>query len=306
MPGPEDPRIHDLRPDVAERHGYIFEVDSRAEGLVDPVPIKAMGRFYHEAMAVDPVTGFVYLTEDRDDGLLYRFRPDVVANGAKPSALRAGDYARGGVLEALRVKARPQLLTRNQDGAPGMGLDESHAVDWVRIPDVDPAMDMEHLPDDETHVRTASSSTRAQGFALGCARFSRTEGITYANGGVYFCCTNGGAMKLGQVFRLDLRRQRLSLLVEPAEDTLLDGPDNLCVAPFGDLVICEDNLARRENFVVGVTAHGSVYRFARNAHPSRREFAGACFAPDGNTLFVNVQEPGMTFAIWGPWDRRRT
>jgi secreted PhoX family phosphatase len=75
MPGPPDPMVHDKRPDVSRRHGYIYEVDSRAEGLVDPVPIVAMGRFYHEAVAVDPSTGFVYLTEDRDDGLLYRYRP---------------------------------------------------------------------------------------------------------------------------------------------------------------------------------------------------------------------------------------
>jgi secreted PhoX family phosphatase len=72
LPGALDPHVHDLRPDVGERHGYVFEVDARAEGLVEPVPIKAMGRFYHEAVAVDPATGFVYLTEDRDDGLLYR------------------------------------------------------------------------------------------------------------------------------------------------------------------------------------------------------------------------------------------
>jgi secreted PhoX family phosphatase len=107
------------------------------------------------------------------------------------------------------------------------------------------------------------------------------------------------------VFRLDLRRQRLTLVVEPDDHAVLDGPDNLCAAPFGDLIICEDNLARRENFVVGVTPGGRCYRIARNAHPARRELAGACFSPDGRTLFVNVQQPGMTFAIWGPWDSRR-
>ena len=33
------------------------------------------------------------------------------------------------------------------------------------------------------------------------------------------------------------------------------------------------------------------------------EFAGACFSPDGRWLFVNVQRPGVTFAITGPWER---
>ena len=85
-----------------------------------------------------------------------------------------------------------------------------------------------------------------------------------------------------------------------------DNPDNIVVAPFGDLIVCEDNLAQRENFVVGVTPAGRCYRPARNAHPGKREFAGACFSPDGRTMVVNVQQPGMTFAVWGPWDRRLT
>ncbi|MGB5076328.1 MAG: alkaline phosphatase PhoX, partial [Sphingorhabdus sp.] len=61
---------------VGKDHGYIFEVPARHRGLVDPVPLKAMGRFNHEAACVDPRTGIVYLTEDRDDGLLYRFIPN--------------------------------------------------------------------------------------------------------------------------------------------------------------------------------------------------------------------------------------
>ena len=32
------------------------------------------------------------------------------------------------------------------------------------------------------------------------------------------------------------------------------------------------------------------------------EWAGATFSPDGDTLFVNIQTPGITFAITGPWD----
>ena len=119
-----------------------------------------------------------------------------------------------------------------------------------------------------------------------------------------FCCTNG-PKQLGQAFRIGLREQRLSLVVQPDDYARLDGPDNICDAPWGDLVVCEDNLSKRENFVVGVTSQGRCYRFARNAHPRKREFAGACFSPDGSTLFVNVQNPGLTFAIWGPWNSRR-
>ena len=62
--------------DVIDRvkHGYVFEVDPVHDG--DPRPIKAMGRFEHEAVAVNPKTGTVFLTEDASEpfGLVYRFR----------------------------------------------------------------------------------------------------------------------------------------------------------------------------------------------------------------------------------------
>ena len=301
-PGARDPVNADRTPRVNARHGYIFEVDSRSEGLVDPQPLQAMGRFRHEAVAVDPATGHAYLTEDRDDGLLYRFRPAVLDSGTAPSALKVGDYARGGVLEALRVKTRPQLVTNNHADRRAIRLDESLEVDWVRIENVDPDMDMARGATDD---QTAPTSTRAQGFANGAAKFARTEGITYHDGSVYFCCTNGGPKELGQVFRIRLRENQLSLVVQPSEFALLDGPDNICVSPHGDLVVCEDNLERRENYVIGVTPQGRCYRIAKNAHPANKELAGACFSPDGSTLFVNVQRPGMTFAIWGPWSKRR-
>lgn len=300
LPGARDPVNADLTPRVKARHGYIFEVDSRSEGLVDPAPIKAMGRFRHEAVAVDPETGYAYLTEDRDDGLFYRYRPEAVARGTAPSALRVGDYARGGVLEALRVKSRPQLDTYNHDGKRGISLGDSLEVDWVPIENVDPDMDMARTSNWE---KTAPTSTRAQGFANGAARFARTEGIVFHDGSLYFCCTSGGPSELGQVFRIRLREQRLSLMVQPDDQALLDGPDNICVAPFGDLVVCEDG--KDEDYLVGVTPQGRCYRIARNAHPANRELAGACFSPDGSTLFVNIQRPGMTFAIWGPWSSRR-
>ncbi len=309
LPGATDPANHDLRPDVKARHGYVFEVDARAEGLVEPTPIRAMGRFYHEAVAVDPATGFVYLTEDRADGLLYRFRPDVLTRRVKkPGELKVDDLAQGGVLEALRIVTHPAARTQNYDGRSPLQRGARFKVDWVLIPNVDPDMDMERDPSDpepdplKRRARTASTSTRAQGASLGAAQFAHTEGITFHRRAVYFCCTNGGARRAGQVWRLDLAAQELSLVVEPDDLALLDGPDNLVPAPNGDLIVCEDG--EKENFVVGITPLGRLYPFARNAL-NHSEFAGAAFAPDGGTLFVNIQEPGITFAIRGPWQRRR-
>jgi uncharacterized protein len=306
LPGPADPHNHDLTPDVGERHGYVFEVDSRAEGLVDPVPLKAMGRFYHEAVAVDPETGFVYLSEDREDGLIYRFRPSVVTRGIKkPSQLAVGDLAKGGTLEALTIFTLSRARTQNWDKRR-FPIGRQYPVKWVAIPNVDPDMDMERDPTDPNPIalmrrpRTAPTSTRAQGFKLGAAQFARVEGMIYHKGSIYFCATDGGLKRAGQVWRLNPERRRLTLIVEPDDRSQLDGPDNLVAAPNGDLVVCEDG--EGSNHVVGITPKGGIYPLARNAL-NQSELAGACFSVDGRTLFVNVQQPGITFAIQGPWRR---
>ena len=310
MPGPLDASSHDQRPDVVVPHGYVFEVDANAEHLVEPTPIRAMGRFYHEAVAVDPATGFVYLTEDRDDGLLYRYRPEVVTGGLEsPSRIAVGDLAKGGVLEALRLVKRPAALTQNwTEGGNKMAPGAPHAVDWVRIEDPDPTIDMERDPGDILHdplqrgPRTAPGSTRAQGFRLGAAQFARCEGITFHRSSLYFCATSGGKAHAGQVWRLQPAAGLLTLLLEPDQRSMLDGPDNIVAAPTGDLLVCEDG--REDNYVVGITPTGGLYHLARNAY-NRSEFAGACFSADRSTLFVNMQDPGVTFAVWGPWRTRR-
>ena len=308
LPGEKSPVNRDHTPLVSKRHGYVFEVDAHAQELVDPAPILPMGRFYHEACAVDPATGYVYLTEDRNDGVLYRFRPAVLEGGRRTVAdMKPGDLAKGGTLEALRLVGRPQAKTQNWENPYAFKPGERHRVAWVGIENLDPDMDEERDPRDENpdplkrSARTAATSTRAQAFANGAAQFARVEGITYGRRALYWCCTDGGPAGAGQVWKLDLVRQEVSLVVEPDDLSKLDGPDNLTVAPNGDLIVCEDGTA--EDYVVGVTPNGRLYRLARNAY-NDVEFAGACFSPDGGTLFVNIQDPGITFAIWGPWSGR--
>ena len=308
-PGELSAASYDQRPDVAKRHGYVFEVPALAEEIVEPVPILAMGRFYHEAVAVDAATGHVYLSEDRDDGMLYRYRPAVLEGGKrKPADLKPGDLGKGGVLEALRIAGRPQEKTQNWLGGetpfvPGRAF----KVEWVKIPNLDPDVDMArdpaHAEPDplKKRARTAPGSIRAQGWDLGAAQFARVEGMTGAGRHIYFCATNGGGLLAGQVWKIDCVKQELSLVVEPNDRTVLEGPDNLVVAPNGDLIVCEDGKA--DDYVVGITREGRCYPIARNAH-NDEEFAGACFSADGRTLFVNIQEPGITLAIRGPWSRR--
>jgi secreted PhoX family phosphatase len=83
---------------------------------------------------------------------------------------------------------------------------------------------------------------------------------------------------------------------------VLDFADNLTVSPLGHVLVCEDRYSdTKANHIKGVTPKGQVYTLARNVFRGNAEFAGACFSPDGQTLFVNIQWPGMTLAITGPW-----
>jgi secreted PhoX family phosphatase len=249
-----------------QKHGYVFEVPSRATSFVDPKPLRAMGRFRREAAAIDPNTGDVYMTEDREDGLFYRFVP------REPGNLQAG-----GTLYALKLADMPQAVTR-----VGFPLQQPMAVEWVRIA----------IPDPD------SDTVRVEGFNKGAAQFARGEGIISGDGEIYFCCTSGGRTGEGQIWRYLPANNTLELYLEPEDGSVLDNPDNIVIAPNGDLFVCEDGDGA--DHIVGITPTGSLYPFARNTL-NTSELAGVCFSPDGQTLFVNIQTPGITFAIWGPW-----
>jgi secreted PhoX family phosphatase len=256
-------------------HGYAFEVSVLNDGATKAVPLKAMGRFVHEAVAVDPVTGIVYQTEDIGTAGFYRYIPN------KPTRL-----AEGGKLQMLKVIGKDGLDTRK-----GMKAGEPLTCEWVDIDDPDPATATEK-----------PLSVFNQGKAKGAATFGRLEGCWYGNGHIYMNSTDGGDAKKGQIWRYTPRGEggELVLLFESPSADVLDAPDNLCVSPRGGLAICEDGGG--SNYVRGLTVDGRVFDFAQNIL-NASEFAGSCFSPDGKTLFVNIQSPGLTLAIWGPWER---
>ena len=256
--------------ECAKDHGFNFEVPASPDiTLTDPVPLRDMGRFNHEAVAVDPDSGMVYQTEDRPDGLIYRFIPK-----------QPGKLAEGGRLQALAIGKRP-LDTRNWT-RKGIAVGEKRKAHWIDLQDV--ASDSDFL--------------RYRGSTDGAATFARGEGMWFSEGIIYFACTNGGRAKRGQIWKYHLADSLLELFIEPNDEALVDMCDNITVTPWGDLFLCEDG--KGEQRVVGVTPEGGIYQFARNAL-STSEFAGACFSPDGSTLFVNIQKSGHTIAITGPW-----
>jgi secreted PhoX family phosphatase len=280
-------------------HGYVFEVHATATGPVEPVPLKAMGRFVHEAVAIDPATGFVYETEDfaydpatgRPGSGFYRFVP------AEPGNLRAG-----GRLQMLAVRGRPQYDTTTGQ-RPGAIL----PVEWVDIDDADPAA-----------AETDPSAVFRQGLAAGGAIFQRLEGCWYGDGSIFFNATSGGDAGAGQVWQyrpLGSRQGQLGgsggqliLVFESPSPEVLDSPDNICVSPRGGLVICEDGDGVQ--FIRGLTRRGDIFDFVQT-NGAMPEFCGACFSPDGEVLFFNIQGStsrtgtafGATYALWGPWEQ---
>jgi len=278
--GPDSPGSRLERP-----HGFIFDVP--AEGTPTGEPLMSMGRFSHEAVAVDPRSGVVYETEDADRAGLYRFTPTT-----------PGQLARGGRLEMLAVDGRPQHDLRGHQ-QPGTVL----PVRWVPVAEPTRA----HAPDGPRR----GDGVFMQGWQLGGAMFARLEGATYREGRVLVTSTSGGAVKMGQVWELDIDRQQLRLVFESPSAEVMNMPDNLTVSPRGGVALCEDGTANP--CVHGLTREGRVFRFARNnvrlngEHGDLRgdftgsEFAGAAYSPDGRWLFVNIQRPGVTLAITGPW-----
>lgn len=259
---------------LAKDHGWVFEVPADLRGRASPVPLTGLGRFNHEAAVVDPRTGIVYLTEDRSDGLFYRFLPSV-----------PGRLAEGGRLQALAM-ADGRDSSRNWTGRQFL----PHRPAPVRWID----MDGTDSPDDDL---------RRRGYAKGALLFARGEGIHMGDGELYFTCTSGGAARLGQVMRYRPERGTsggsLELFFESTSPEQFHYGDNLTVGPNGHLFVCEDKPIEAANYIRGITPSGTAYPFARLQLPT--ELAGACFSPDGRTMFVNAYSPTRTFAIRGPW-----
>jgi secreted PhoX family phosphatase len=281
----------------AKEHGWVFEVPAIWGDaiLAAPNPCKAMGRFNHEAVAVDPASGIVFMTEDQHDGLLYRFRPTTPG--------RLGD---GGTLQALAIRECPSLDTRNWTAASAPQGTSGLMLTGCSV-EVGSWFEVEWITLDE--VESPNDDLRMRGRAAGAAVFARGEGMWWGNDGVYFACTNGGVAQQGQIWRYVPSPQegtsaeagapgQLQLFVEPNDAGIIDNADNLTVAPWGDLIVCEDGSGSQ--YLVGITPAGNIYKFGRNA-VSSSELAGACFSPDGTTLFVNIQHTGITLAITGPW-----
>jgi uncharacterized protein len=294
---------------AGKKHGYIFEIDARADGPVAAIPVPRAGRMSHEAAFER--AGIVYQTEDRGIG------PDPVLGFIGACFYRYVPTPRGGgralaetsgVLEALAIQGE---FHANMD--TGRVIGEPYPVSWVPVDEPDHEDDTDNRRD----RAPGFTPTRIQAQDRGAAAFDRLEGLWCGpgdNAKVYFVCTSGGPRKLGQVWEYDPGAETLTLVYESTDRARLENPDNIVIVPSTkDVLLCEDGPA--EQFVRGVTTDGRIYDFARTG-ANDSEFCGACFDPDGGTLYLNQQgERGtlpdgppdggaVTYAVYGPFQRR--
>lgn len=279
-----DNRKGDFNGTLEKDHGYNFEVPvSDKVRAVKPVPIKAMGRFIHEAVAVHPETGIVYQTEDAGNSVFYRYLPE-----------EFGKLHKGGKLQCLVIKEWRGADTRNwPNSRDTFPVKKQFEVEWVDLDNVE-------APDNDLRLRGAK---------MGAATFANAEGIWYGQHELFFACTSGGKNAKGQIFKYIPSKYegqprekespgKLELFIEPNDVNMFQNCDNLTIAPWGDVIICEDKSDPR---IIGITAEGKLYPIAKNIGYRESEFAGPVFSPSGKTLFVNIQSPGLTLAITGPW-----
>ncbi len=247
------------------RHGYTFLCPADAEVVQPAQAIVGYGRCNHEAVCIDPSNNYAYLTEDRGDSCLYRFVP------------ASFDAPFEGKLQAMRVVGTDGYNTILMD------VGAVFEVDWVDIDTPDPDTDTLR---DEAKVK-------------GAAIIVRAEGIWFFEGQIYICSSSGGPIGKGQIFRLiDGDSPTLELIVRSEDASVLNNPDNITVAPWGEVFLVED--AGGNNYMRWITAQGEVCDFARNVL-SDSEMCGVCFSPDGKALFVNIQSDGLTLVITGPF-----
>ncbi|RLL66230.1 alkaline phosphatase PhoX [Streptomyces sp. Z26] len=289
---------------MTKDHGYVFEVDPHdRRANRDPKPVKALGRFDHEAVVVDTRRGHLYLTEDADEpnGLFYRWTP--------PSGFRHGrGRLRGladdaGTLQAMKCFDSGGRFVEDLSFTTRTGV--VYGVDWVDVADRDAR---------ETPIREQFADHEV-------TRARKLEGMWWGDGGAYFVSSyaraedSPGRPHDGQVWFYDPKRRTVTLKVllavnaDPDRPDGLDGPDNITVSPYGGLVLATDGEGHQHLF--GAADSGETYPLARNElnlgteeEPEYSEFTGVCFSDDGRTLFANIQTPGIMLAITGPWRRQ--
>jgi uncharacterized protein len=286
-------------------HGYVFEVDPNdPENELSKTPILGMGFFSHEAVDIDPTTGIAYLTEDDFRGAIVDANAEVIDDYTTDEINPLTGLPGTGTRVSFLYRYIPNNMSQRPGALQEDGTLQVLTIDGGTNYNVDLAFPGNSFQIVWKDVNPEEPHESAED--LGAARFGRLEGAYFAGDAFWFDDTIGGEARLGQIFRYLPLSNTLELFYEATERGKMESPDNIVVTPWGDLWFAEDETVDggdTRNRVMGVTSNGEVYPFA-SCRLNDSEFAGPTFSPDGGTFFVNFQNPGITFAIWGPFQRK--
>ena len=271
-------------------HGYVFEVPVSATGPVDPVPLREMGRFEHEAAAVDPATGIVYETEDQD------YEPDKTRVRAftDSSPIRWECCPQEAVCRCWPSPTGPEPRWRGDK----LLVKCCRSTGWTSTIPILP------MPK-RIHWRSSSRAWRRAPRASTDSKAPGTETTASTS-----CRPAEAAARSGQVFHYRPTSDdagELTVVFESRSSLVLDAPDNIVVSPRGGVVLCEDGTD--DHYIRGLNREGQIFNLVHAANPVG-EYAGTCFSPDGRVMFFNVQgsssvggsRSSTTYAMWGPWE----
>lgn len=259
-----------------DKHGYAFEVDpSKTQKKYKKLP--RMGRFKREAIAVDAndLKGSVYQTEDSEDGLFYKFKPN-----------NKNKLDKDGGLYALKIAG----LKDANNSLGNIKIGDSLKSSWVEIEDPEAKL----------------TKTKYQGIKKGATSFNGSEGIIVDTNSqnqseIYFTCKRGGYSELGQIWRYNPSKETITLFYESEDKDEFWMGDNITISPWGDLIVCEDNDSNACK-LIGFTKNGKIYNLGMVSSKKSTEIAGVCFSPDGTKMALNLQHEGKTIVIEGDWE----
>ena len=180
--------------------GRVFECNPLARGSAAVVR-PALGTFMHEAAAVASEAQCVFLTEDRSDGLLYRFTP------ASYPSLAAGALSAAQILDP--------------DGQGPIQPGQVRPIAWHPIPNPNPT--------------PAQTQTRHQ--VAAATRFNGGEGCWYRDGIVSF--STKGDNRVWQIDPA-ANTIRILYDFATSGTPVLTGADNVYTTPCGDVLVAED------------------------------------------------------------------
>lgn len=258
--------------------GRVFECDPTGER--QPILRRGLGTFEHEAAVVDG-QGRVYLTEDASTGRFYRFTPDLEVV-LPVEVLFPAPFLSTGVLEVAKVDDPDTVEAGGQS-----------SVTWLEVPNPNPLV---------TTLGEYETPTRRQ--VPESTPFRRGEGAWFDAGIVYFSTTSDH-----RIWSYDTMNGSISVLFDgvATPNSPLREPDNLTVAPSGDVLVCEDDDDLQICVLTPQREVAPLLQVVGSPH-NGSEVAGVAFDPSGERLYFSSQRAfgtGLTYEVSGPFRTER-